>query len=111
MKAAEDKQIEELTKCFWLPEHLAGNPAETWPKSLQDFAYRLNSDWYSYDPVVVPDTVANLKKYYPEDEVLMQLASFLESALQSDPQIKLHSKTEYSMFKKSTDGALKGLSL
>lgn len=94
-----------MSKTFWLPEHLSGYPTETWPESLHMFAYYLASP-SSYAPSP-QETVANLRKYYPDDKLLMQFADFVDTAGQNDPTVTFTKEDNYVLFPRLPDGSIK----
>ncbi|KAL3144451.1 hypothetical protein ABBQ32_004196 [Trebouxia sp. C0010 RCD-2024] len=103
---AEDHRIEAKKKCFWLPDHLTGSDtySETWPRPLRLFAYYLSRPASSFRPTV-PETVSNLRKYYPEDQVLMQFARFLESAIKDDPDVTFTHEYKHALIPRCPDGS------
>ncbi len=104
LRKAEDDRVRAMTKSFWLPEHLSGWPRGTWPKSLRDFSHDLEQT-HSFQPTV-PEIICDLRKYYPHDEVLMQCADFLESALQDDPNVRFTSCYKSVFMPRSPDGSV-----
>lgn len=88
----EDERAAETPRCFWLPEHLSGSEdLETWPASLSRFPWdlprvdRLFPENNRRESIT--EVCQALRKYYPEDEVLMRFADFIESEGQSDPSV------------------------
>jgi len=108
IKTAEDCRIQKMAKAFWLPEHLTGFPSATWPEPLRLFEHRLSNRERSYDFEPTPaDIVFNLRKYYPDDKVLMDFANFVEAALADDPETTFKSECKHVLIPRSTDGSFK----
>lgn len=53
------------------------------------------------------ETVANLRKYYPDDKLLMQFADFMDTAGQNDPKVTFTKENNYVLFPRSPDGSIK----
>ena len=108
LESAEDCRIQKMTKAFWLPKHLAGSPSATWLEPLRLFEHRLtseaNSSWFASKP---SETVFNLRKYYPDDKVLMDFTNFVEAAVADDPATTFKSEYRRVMIPRSTDGSFK----
>ena len=104
---AEDQRVKDKTRSFWLPTHLTGWPTESWPESLHFFASRLpdNRVRSRYAPTL-PEIVSNLRKYYPEDQVLTQFAEFLESAYQDDAEVTFATEHKHVLLPRSPDGSI-----
>lgn len=106
MRAEEESRVQQLSKTFWLPEHLSGHPTETWPESLHFFAHRLTHSPSSYAPSP-EETVSNLRRYYPQDKLLMQFAEFVEEAGQNDPKVTFTEEYKHVLLPRSSDGSIK----
>ena len=108
LRKSEGKRIRAMQRCFWLPQHLTGtgDDSETWPKPLRKFVYYLpdKRPASSYLPTV-PEIISNLRKYYPEEQVLMELASFLESAVKDDPNVTFTQTPKSAFIPRCTDGS------
>lgn len=104
LQKAKDGRARAMNKSFWLPEHLSGCPSGTGPKSLHDFSRYLGTR-YTFHPTV-PEIIRDLRKYYPDDKVLMQCADFLESALQDDPNVCFMTCHKYVLMPRSPDGSV-----
>lgn len=88
----EDERAAESPRCFWLPEHLSGTEdLDTWPESLRDFPWQLprtNRTFPEYNsPKSITKVCKALREHYPEDEILMRFADFIESEGQSAPSV------------------------
>lgn len=69
---------QEEQGCFSIPEELSGyNDQDTWPGELQLWTYYV-SEASNPRPL---DIVKKLRKYYPDEEILMKFAAFLEEGL------------------------------
>ncbi|KAL3154900.1 hypothetical protein ABBQ38_011437 [Trebouxia sp. C0009 RCD-2024] len=103
---AEDQRIKAMKKCFWLPDHLTGSGAysETWPKPLRLFSYYLSRPASSFQPTV-PEIISNLRKYYPEDQVLMHFARFLEAVIKDDPDVTFTYEYKRALIPRCPDGS------
>ncbi len=104
LQKAEDDRVRAMTTTFWLPEHLSGWPSDTWPKPLRLFSYYLEMTC-SFEPTV-SEIICDLRKYYPHEEVLMQCADFLESALQDDPNVRFTTCHKSVLMPRSPDGSV-----
>ena len=106
-KRTEDKRLRDMTKSFWLPEHLTGSGSDmdTWPEPLRLFEYRLTGGGYrSPDPRT---TVSDLRKFYGEDKVLMEFANFIEAAQEDDPGVTFAAEYKIVRIPRSTDGSFR----
>lgn len=79
-------------RCFLLTEHLSGcEDPETWPDSLRRFPWDLPRADATFPEYQTIENIAKvckaLRKYYPDDEVLMRYANFVESEAQSNPSV------------------------
>jgi len=63
-----------------------------------------SSSWFASKP---SETVFNLRKYYPDDKVLMDFANFVEAAVADDPATTFKSEYRRVMIPRSTDGSFK----
>ena len=104
LRKAKDDRARAMNKSFWLPDHLSGCPSDTWPKSLHDFSCYLGTR-YRFHPTV-PEIICDLRKYYPDDKVLMQCADFLETALQDDPNVCFTTCHKIVLMPRSPDGSV-----
>ena len=89
LRHEEEQRILASSKCFCLPLHLSGTEdVETWPDDLQYFVFNLpHADAVSPEMKSTSRVYKALRKHYPEDEVLMRFADFVESAGRSDPSV------------------------
>ncbi len=108
MRKAEEARVKQQTKAFWLPNHLSGMPSDTWPKPLRMFSFSLPEPRSRYRSCqsTTPEIIASLRQHYPEDDVLMRFADFLDSAIRDDPKVTFETSYEQKLLPRNPDGSI-----
>lgn len=98
---ARSKLKQGVTKCFWLPQHLAGvDNLDTWPMELRHLPTKLSL----YPSSSLSTVIAALEQTYPKDPVLVDLATFLRAAQQDHPDPKFTDQYKHVFIPRNTAG-------